>query len=89
MEEKLSFHSSGDTNSFSIWNNITPHKLFRCGVMMDHWPNVGLVLAKLYPKLWGNCEPLNFMVFVRTKYHELKLSEVHPDVVLLSSLGAS
>ena len=57
--------------------------------MMDHWPNVGLVLAKLYLKLWGNCEPLNFMVFVRTKYHELKLSEVHPDVVLLSSLGAS
>ena len=30
--------------------------------MMDHWPNFTPVLAKLYPKLRGNDELLNFSV---------------------------
>ena len=31
-----------------------------------------LVLAKLYPELWGNDKLLNFLTFVGTNYCELK-----------------
>ena len=31
-----------------------------------------MVPAKLYPKLWGNYEPLNFLIFVGTNYCKLK-----------------
>ena len=40
--------------------------------MISHWPKFTLVRAKHYPKLWGNCEPLNFLIFLRTNYCELK-----------------
>ena len=76
LEKIFPFHSSGDSSSittdtggaFSIWPNITPQKSLHCGVMMGHWPNFTLVLAKLYPKLWGKCELLNFLIFVGTDY---------------------
>ena len=80
QEKKLSFHSSGDSSSvttdiggvFSIWPNMTPQKSLCYRVMMGHWPNITLALANLYPKLWGNGEPLNFLIFVATNYCELK-----------------
>ena len=45
--------------------HITPEKSLHCGVMMGHWPNFTLVLAKLYPKLWGNDELLKFSVLFK------------------------
>ena len=39
---------------------------------MGHWPNFMAVPAKLYPKLWGNDKPQNFLIFVGTNYRELK-----------------
>ena len=59
------FHTvqiSDNSGAFSLWSNITPEKSLHCGVMMDHWPNFTLVLAKLYPKLWGNDELWIFSV---------------------------
>ena len=52
-----------NSGAFSVWPNITPEKSLHCGVMMGHRPNFTPVLAKLYPKLWGNDEPLNFYQF--------------------------
>ena len=80
LEKNLSFHNSGDSSSvttniggaFSIWPNISPQKSLCCGVMMSEWPNITLVPANLYPKLWGNGEALNFLIFVATNYCELK-----------------
>ena len=40
--------------------------------MMGHWPGFTLIRATLYPKQWGNEEPLNFLIFVETNYCELK-----------------
>ena len=80
LKKKLSFHSSGDSSSvttdtgdtFSIWPNNTSQKSLLCGVMMGQWRNITLVSANLYPKLWGNGEPMNFLIFVATNYFELK-----------------
>ena len=58
--------------TFSVLPNITPEKSLHVGVMMGHWPNFTPVLSKLYPKQWGNDEPLNFFSFVWTNYSELK-----------------
>ena len=58
--------------AFSIRSSITSQKSLRCGVKMEHWPNVTPVLAKRYLKLWGNDEMLNFLIFVVTNYCELK-----------------
>ena len=43
---------------------ILPQVTSLCGYMMGHWPNFIPVLAKIYPKLWCNDEPLNFFSFV-------------------------
>ena len=69
------FHAvqvSENSGAFSVWPNITQEKSLHCGVMMGHCPNFTPVLAKLYPKLWGNDELLNFFSFVWTNYSELK-----------------
>ena len=74
-EKIYPFHAvqiSDHRGAFSVWPNITPRKSLHCGVMMDHWPNFTAVLAKLYPKQWGNDEPLTFFSFVWTNYCELK-----------------
>ena len=80
MEKKLPFHSSGESSNvtvdtggaFSVCSSITPQKSLRCGVMMGHWPNFTLVLAKLYPKLLVIGELQNFLICIGTNYHELK-----------------
>ena len=41
-------------------------------LLYEGWTNFTPVLYKLYPKLWGNDEPLNFFIFVWTNYCELK-----------------
>ena len=79
------FHTvqiSENSGAFSVWPNITTEKSLHCGVMMGHWTNFTPVLAKLYPKLWGNDEPLSFFSFVWTNYSELK---PFSEVVLWSS----
>ena len=58
--------------AFSIWPNNIPEKSLCYGFMMDSWSNFTSVLAKLYPKLWGIDEPLNFLSFVGINYSELK-----------------
>ena len=76
LEKNLLFHSSGDSSrvtigtggAFSMWPNITPQKPLRCWVIMGNWPNLTLVTAKLYPKLWDNGELLNFVIFVGGNY---------------------
>ena len=81
------FHAvqiSDNSDAFSVWPNITPEKSLHCGVMMGHWPNFTPVLAKLYPKLWGNDEPLCFfsvlfeLIIVNWKPFQRWFSEVAP-----------
>ena len=92
------FHAvqiSDNSGAFSVWPNITPEKSLHCGIMMSHWPNFALVLAKLYPKLWGNDKLLNFFIFVWRNDCELKpflemvlcRSSLSADILLSRSYG--
>ena len=53
LEKNLSFHGSGDSSSATT----------DIGGAFSIWPNITLVPANHYPKLWGNAEPLNFLIF--------------------------
>ena len=44
-----------------------------------HWPNFTPASTKLYHKLWGNDEPLYFVISIGSNYCELK---AFPEVVL-------
>ena len=66
LEKNFFFQCSANNSwdAFSIWPGITPEKSLHCGVMMSHWPNFKTIVAKLYPKLWSNDEPLIFSVWL-------------------------
>ena len=75
---------SDSGSTFSMWPNITPEKSLHCGVMTGHWPNCSPVLTKIYPKLWGNDEPLIFfsvlleLIIVNWNPFQRWFSEVAP-----------
>ena len=99
LERISPFHavqiSDKSSGAFSVWPNIYPREVTSLWGYMFHRPNFTPVLAKLYTKLWGNDEPLNFFIIFLINYCELKpqrwfsgsTQPLSADI-LISSLGA-